>query len=517
MPMASETPRPVSILIAALGGQGGGVLTDWIVAAAEHAGLPAQATSIPGVAQRTGATTYYVEVYPVAMSPGAPRPVFSLYPTPGDVDVIIASEFLEAGRTLELDYASPMRTTLVASTHRLFAIGERSALGDGVFPAERLKEAAAALTRRTIAFDALEAARGAGSEVNAVLLGAFAASGALPIPDSAFQAAIREGVAAEKNLAGFKAGREIAALGTGLDAPHAAARPWGETRAARAAALGRRGPAFLALCASAEATFDAAVQATVGESLARLIDYQDVRYAEKWLRFVQELRAVNADARLTERFARRLAVWATYEDAIRVADLKTRRSRFARIRAEQGAPADAVLVVTDYLKPDLDEIYGILPAGLARPIARWAEARWPEERPTLAQHVRTTSVLGFLRVWGLGRLRFLRPRSLRAEREWALIDRWRRAVLECAALDTELAIEVAETAAVVRGYGGVRRRLAAAFTRVLDEILTPAVARDRATGQGYARARRIVAEARQLLLADEQGIGAAVNLVVGAA
>jgi methylmalonyl-CoA mutase N-terminal domain/subunit len=90
-------------------------------------------------------------------------------------------------------------------------------------------------------------------------------------------------------------------------------------------------------------------------------------------------------------------------------------------------------------------------------------------------------------------------------------------VLECAALDTELAIEVAETAAVVRGYGGVRRRLAAAFTRVLDEILTPAVARDRATGQGYARARRIVAEARQLLLADEQGIGAAVNLVVGAA
>jgi indolepyruvate ferredoxin oxidoreductase beta subunit len=54
--VAPEIPRPVSILIAALGGQGGGVLTDWIVGAAEHAGLPAQATSIPGVAQRTGAT-----------------------------------------------------------------------------------------------------------------------------------------------------------------------------------------------------------------------------------------------------------------------------------------------------------------------------------------------------------------------------------------------------------------------------------------------------------------------------
>ena len=71
--MTSGSPRPLSILIAALGGQGGGVLTDWIVAAADHAGLPAQATSIPGVAQRTGATTYYVEVYPVPTASGAPR------------------------------------------------------------------------------------------------------------------------------------------------------------------------------------------------------------------------------------------------------------------------------------------------------------------------------------------------------------------------------------------------------------------------------------------------------------
>jgi indolepyruvate ferredoxin oxidoreductase beta subunit len=514
--MTSASPRPLSILIAALGGQGGGVLTDWIVAAAEHAGLPAQATSIPGVAQRTGATTYYLEVYPVPTAPGAPRPVFSLYPTPGDVDVIIASEFLEAGRTLELDYASPERTTLVASTHRLFAIGERTVLGDGVFPAERLREAARALTRRLVAFDALEAARAAGSEVNAVLLGAFAATGVVPLPDSAFEAAIREGVAVEKNLAGFKAGREIAALGTSLDgAP--AARPWAETRAERAAALGRHGPAFLALAAGVEAEFAPAVHSTVGEALARLVDYQDARYAERVLALVREVRAVDPGTRLTERFARRLAVWATYEDAIRVADLKTRRARFERIRAEQGAPPGATVVVTDYLKPDLDEIYGILPAAIGRPFARWAERRWPEERPTIAQHVRTTTVLGFLRVWLLGRLRFLRPRSLRAEREWALIERWRRAVLDCAALDTDLAIEVAETAGIVRGYGEVRRRLSAAFARLLDEIVGPAVARDRAAGQDYARSRRIVAEARRLLLADEQGIGAAVALVAGSA
>ena len=151
----AEAARPVSILIAALGGQGGGVLTEWIVAAAAHAGYPAQSTSIPGVAQRTGATTYYLEVFPERIGPGAVEPTFSLYPMAGDVDVIIASEMLEAGRTLETDYASPDRTTVVASTHRLFAIGEKSALGNGVFPHERLEEAARVLARRLIAFDAL--------------------------------------------------------------------------------------------------------------------------------------------------------------------------------------------------------------------------------------------------------------------------------------------------------------------------------------------------------------------------
>src|SRR6266850_1778924 len=140
----SAASRPVSILIAALGGQGGGVLTEWIVDAATQAGLRAQATSIPGVAQRTGATTYYLEIYPEPLPAGSPAPVFSLYPMPGDVDVIVASELL---------------------------------------------------------------------------------------------AAIREGgVAVERNLAGFKAGMEVAA---GAAAPESApARSWAETKLERAEALG---------------------------------------------------------------------------------------------------------------------------------------------------------------------------------------------------------------------------------------------------------------------------------------
>ncbi|MGH7367737.1 MAG: indolepyruvate oxidoreductase subunit beta family protein, partial [Candidatus Rokuibacteriota bacterium] len=448
--------RPVSILIAALGGQGGGVLTEWIVGAAGHAGYPAQATSIPGVAQRTGATTYYVEILPERVEPGGPEPIFSLYPTPGDVDVIIASELLEAGRAIEMDYASPGRTTLIASTHRLFSIAEKSALGDGVFPRESLEAAARKLSRRFIGFDALAVARRHQSEVNALLLGALSATGILPMTAADFEAAIREGgVAVDRNIRGLKAGLEVVAGGHPGTEEARPELPWAQVKAERAAALGPRGSAFLSLAARTEAEFPAALHPALGEALARLIDYQDARYAELFLERVRRVRALDPGTRLTRIFARRLAVWMTYEDAIRVADLKTRRGRFDRIRRESAAPGGSVVVVTDYLKPDLDELYGILPAAVGGPIARWAERRWPDGRPTIAQHVKTTSVLGFLRVWLLARLRRLRPSSLRRQREFALMSRWEDTVLAAAALDEGLAGEVAELANVVKGYGEV--------------------------------------------------------------
>jgi indolepyruvate ferredoxin oxidoreductase beta subunit len=218
---------------------------------------------------------------------------------------------------------------------------------------------------------------------------------------------------------------------------------------------------------------------------------------------VRRVRALDPGVRLTRVFARRLAVWMTYEDAIRVADLKTRRGRFERIRRENGAPVGSVVVVTDYLKPDLDELYGILPAAIGGPIARWAERRWPDGRPTIGQHVKTTSVLGFLRVWLLARLRGLRPSSLRRQREFALMSRWEDAVLAAAALDEGLAVEVAELANIVKGYGEVRRRLSGALERFLDGEARPAIEADRRAGAGFARSTELVRAGRQRLLADE--------------
>jgi indolepyruvate ferredoxin oxidoreductase, beta subunit len=217
----NTTERPVTMLIAALGGEGGGVLTDWIVMAATSRGLPVQSTSIPGVAQRTGATTYYIEVFPRPWHElGGRRPVLALPPGIGDVDIVVASELLEAARTVAAGFVIPERTAVVASIHRSHSIAEKVAMGDCRLDSEKLIDGIVGNAREAALFDMDAVAKGAGAMIDAVMLGALAASGRLPVP---VEAAIRgDGRAVEANLRGFAAGlaaiRQGAAAGRG-DAP----------------------------------------------------------------------------------------------------------------------------------------------------------------------------------------------------------------------------------------------------------------------------------------------------------
>ena len=472
-------PGLLSLLIPAVGGQGGGVLAEWIVEAAAAAACRAHGTSIPGVAQRTGSTTYYVELCREDGETGeGPEPVFSLYPVPGALDVLLAPELLEVGRMIELGFPSPARTTIITSTHRLFSIHEKIATGRGIYPREQLEAGARAFSRRLIAFDALALAREQGTEANAVLLGALAASGALPISVTAFRKAIADkGVQVEANLRGFEAGMAVVArgdagavpgAGVGSSAPKAevATEP---TPAPGTAAAGTPGAAVIAdhELARRVGEFPEALRPTIMVAVARLVDYQDRAYAVRYLERLGPFVALN-DLELLRIVARQLAVWMTYEDAIRVADLKTRASRFERILRDARSP-DAEVVVTDYLKPDLDELYGVLPYRLVAPLARWAERRWPHGRPTLGQHVRTTTVSGYLRLWLLARLRRLRPVSYRAHHEHALMEQWLAAV-RAAGRRGDLARELARAAGLVKGYGDVRRRMVAVFGHLLARV-----------------------------------------------
>jgi len=63
------------------------VLSEWIVEAAALDGYRVHGTSIPGVAQRTGSTTYYVEL--LTDRSATEDPAFCLYPVPGALDVLL--------------------------------------------------------------------------------------------------------------------------------------------------------------------------------------------------------------------------------------------------------------------------------------------------------------------------------------------------------------------------------------------------------------------------------------------
>jgi len=125
------------ILVAALGGEGGGVLMNWIVAAGRAAGHRVQATSVPGVAQRTGSTSYYIEVAPKSN----PEAILGLVPLKGRVDLVVSSELLETARVLSAGFVSPKRTTVISSTARFYSTAEKIALGDGRYSEENVQKA----------------------------------------------------------------------------------------------------------------------------------------------------------------------------------------------------------------------------------------------------------------------------------------------------------------------------------------------------------------------------------------
>jgi len=483
--------QPIKIAILAMGGEGGGVLADWIVDLGEHNGHIAQTTSVPGVAQRTGATIYYVELYPKAQAErDGGTPVLALMPLPGDVDVVLASELMEAGRAVQRGLVTPERTTLVASTHRVYSIAEKTALGDGRVDSEQLIAHAQAAAKRFVRFDMAKAAEDAGSVISAVLFGALAGTGVLPFSRAQFEATIeRGGVGVKPSLkafaAGFsRAGAEPEAAAVAVPVPTVI----GEPRDARVRALLER-------VASA---FPAGAKGVLIEGVRRLVDYQDPDYAGLYLDRLARVAQLpdDGDALLLQETARHLALWMSYEDTVRVAELKTRATRFDRVRDEVRVSDGQLLAINEYMHPRLQEICETLPAGLGR----WLEGSgWPRrlvERFTRKGRVITTSSLrGFLMLYLLAGMKRWRRGSLRFAAETQRIEQWLAQIAQAAAINPRLAVEVAQCQRLVKGYSDTHARGLRNFEAVMAAV-------QRA---GAALAPATLRELRDAALADEHG------------
>lgn len=491
-PAGERLTEPIKIAILAMGGEGGGVLADWIVDLGEHNGHLAQTTSVPGVAQRTGATIYYVELFPRARAErDGGRPVLALMPLPGDVDLVLASELMEAGRAVQRGLVTPDRTTLVASSHRVYSIAEKAAMGDGRADSAQLLGHARRAASRLVCFDMAQAAEDAGSVISAVLFGALAGTGVLPFSRAQFEATIeRGGVGVKPSLRAFAVAHERVAKGAAAEATPAEA-----ASAARAAAVPRDGR-VRALLERIDQGFPVAAKPLLIEGVRRLVDYQDPAYAAQYLDRLQALcQTPQADRCLSEA-ARHLALWMSYEDTVRVAELKTRDTRFARVRSELRLGDTTPLDLHEFMHPRVEEICDTLPAGLGR----WlAGAGWPRrlvERFTRqGRTVATTSLRGFLLLYTVSALKRWRRGSLRFAVETRRIEQWLAQVQAAAALNPQLAVEVARCQNLVKGYGDTHARGLRNF-----ETLMAVVQR-----AGAALAPATLRELRDAALADEHG------------
>ncbi|WP_395687806.1 indolepyruvate oxidoreductase subunit beta family protein [Caenimonas koreensis] len=485
--------RPISLLICALGGEGGGVLTEWLVDIARHAGYAAQSTSIPGVAQRTGATTYYIEVFPVPVTAlNGKRPVFSLNPVPGALDAIVSSELLETTRQISNGMSTPQRTMVITSSSRTLTTQERTQLADGRADSDDLRKIVSAFSREHRVFDMAAMAKEAGTVVSAVMLGAVASSGVFPFAREDYEAVVKAGgKSAEASLRGFARAFDVcqAAPAPALDnddaAAEAAASPVNPDIASR---------------------FPAPVQAMASLGHARVAEYQDQRYADLYLQRLQAVLDAEriADASATQNFsttremARWLALWMAFDDIVRVADLKSRASRWSRVKGEVKAGDDDLLRVYDHFKPGIPEFAALAPPALAALLIRWDRQRVAKGKSpwALPLKIGTHSVAGMLALRTLASLKWLRVRGNRFATEQAMIDKWLAAVTAGTARDWRLGHEIALCGRLIKGYGATNERGKENLLHVIDHLAQLPSAADAATA---------IAAAREAALADDAG------------
>ncbi|HUL63634.1 MAG TPA: indolepyruvate oxidoreductase subunit beta family protein [Burkholderiaceae bacterium] len=491
---AIHTVNPITLLVCALGGEGGGVLAEWLVEAATRAGYAAQSTSIPGVAQRTGATTYYIEVFPeLASRLGGRSPIFGLSPVPGALDALISSELLETTRQVGFGMVSKDRTLVISARDRTLTTTEKMAPADGRFSNAHLIDLVQRHSRVAHLLDMQGLAQRAGTVVSAVMLGAIAGSGLLPVRRDAFEAAIAaSGKGVEASLRGFAAA---------FDAITAAS---GQVQAARAlvASLAdkpapRRDPD----------EWPATIQPFAALGLERTRDYQGHDYGKLYRRRLARIVAVErevdpngvhegATARETARF---LALWMTFDDLVHVAHLKSHARRWERVRSEAKATPGDIVYVYDHFKPGVPELSGLLPAPLARRLLAWDKRRQAQGRAPLAFPLKLAAhgVRGLFLLRMLAWLRWLRPYGARYREEQALIEGWLSRIEQGLRADWALGHEIALCGRLIKGYGATLERGKSNLAHILEHL---------AAGDGSAAERaRAIALARTAALADDAG------------
>lgn len=430
--------RPICILVGALGGQGGGVLVDWLVDAARKAGYHAQGTSTPGVAQRTGATTYYFELFPEKNL--QKTPIFTFFPGSDDLDLMVAMEPTEAGRAIERGFVTKF-TTVISATDRVYSTAEKVSAGDGRINIVPVVDAIQKASKKLVQLDLTALSIGTNARGNAIVLGAIIGSGILPLTKDECRDSIKsKNVAVESNLAGFEIGLKAIQNNNSVNSSD---------------------PDLI--FEKAPSAFDEKItlfpenaHLIISHGINRLIDYQNSDYANFYLERLKKIHnATNSsDGKLVSEVARHLARWMSFEDVIRVAQLKTRPGRLARIRKDLNINDQIPLKVTDYFKPGREEFMGMLPKSISWLIPNVGKLK---KGKGISLHLPTGSAFGYGMLKILSSFRPFRAKSTQYKEEQKIIELWLAAITASANVNEDLACQTAALAILARGYGPVRK------------------------------------------------------------
>ncbi len=443
--------KTTSLLISAMGGEGGGVLTSWIVEAARAAGLAVQATSIPGVAQRTGATTYYVEMGQKNSS--GKSPVFSLYPMAGNLDILLSSELLEASRTISKGYFTPGETQVITSTKRTYCTPEKTVAHDNRLNPEELIEYLREHSGNLELWDMHKISTQLQTPISPVMLGALARAEVLPIDKKDYEQAIQNsGKATVKNLAAFNA--TFNSVGSE------------EVKEAE-------GAKKLDFSIKEIEDFHQDNREILESAYAKLKDYQDEDYSK---RLLSRLSFCKTEPVICENLIKELTHLMAYEDVIRVAELKTKATRFEKIRFDHRIGEGDVYEIEEFLKPGIKELIDILPVFLGKRLNIKYEnsGKWQKLRRNT--HLKSSRVWGFLALSILAKLKKWRRQTYRFQQTDQFIEKWLLHIQRAYVGDRQLALEIIKMGELIKGYGETHERGHNNFEHIIkhDSVSTDA-------------------------------------------
>ena len=476
---AGKIVEPIKVALIAVGGDGGGVLTQWIVKLASQNGYWAQSTTIAGVAQRTGSTVYYLELFPEDSIPirdgKRVSPVLAQMPAPEDVDVVMATELIEAGRAIQRGFVSK-KTTLIFSTHRNLAIQEKEKPGDGILDGTSIFELSRKYAKTSVYANLKELADNNKSVISATLFGALAASGALPFGVEQFEATIKEGgVAVDSSLAAFKAAFGI--VGLGLSAKEAT--PYEpDLKAADFEQMPdmTRSKKMNALLSEIRTHFPEKTHAVIFAGVKHLLEWGNLGWSKE---YVDRLKAFSeADKKypekqgeLTGAIARYLALAMAYDDLVNVADVKTRKDRWETVFGQVGAKKGEIVKTIDYFHPHFEEVFGFMPVRIGRKMEKSEAAhRFFTKFLDKDRRMNTHQVFWFTVLYILGGMKGYRKKTLRHAEEMANIEGWVGRLFEVLPVNYELAVQLARTYRLKKGYGDTYARGHSKF-KMLNEFI----------------------------------------------